>query len=135
MFSIATKTWQDNGLEVIISDDIKWLNEWNVQKQLGHSNFRKERQELQECNKQSCRVFLREDLGIQVILDCRKTPAVNFKRRLGFKQHDPLMTQEQSVLTKLGTYFKTEVKLFQHSVLGYRIDLYVPKYKLAIEVD
>ena len=39
MFSIATKTWQDNGLEVIISDDIKWLNEWNVQKQLGHSNF------------------------------------------------------------------------------------------------
>ena len=45
------------------------------------------------------------------------------------------MTQEQSVLTKLDKYFKTEDKLFQHSVLGYRIDLYLPKYKLAIEVD
>ena len=45
------------------------------------------------------------------------------------------MTQEQSVLTKLEPYFKTEDKLFQHSVLGYRIDLYVPRYKLAIEVD
>ena len=45
------------------------------------------------------------------------------------------MTQEQSVLTKLDAYFKTEDKLFQHSVLGYRIDLYVPKYKLAMEVD
>ena len=45
------------------------------------------------------------------------------------------MTQEQSVLAKLDTYFKTEDKLFQHSVLGYRIDLYVPRYKLAIKVD
>ena len=45
------------------------------------------------------------------------------------------MTQEQSVLTKLDTFFKKEDKLFQHSVLGCRIDLYVPKYKLAVEVD
>ena len=45
------------------------------------------------------------------------------------------MAQEQSKLTILGTYFKTEHKLFQHSVLGYRIDLHVPEYKLAIEVD
>ena len=45
------------------------------------------------------------------------------------------MTQEQSVLTKLDTFFKTVHKLFQHNVLGYRIDLYVPQYRLAIEVD
>ena len=45
------------------------------------------------------------------------------------------MRQEQSVLTKLDAFFKTEDKLFQHIVLWYRIDLYVPKYKLAIEVD
>ena len=45
------------------------------------------------------------------------------------------MTQEQSVLTKLDTYFKTEGKIFQHYALGYRIDMYIPEYKLAIEVD
>ena len=33
------------------------------------------------------------------------------------------MTQEQSVLTKLDTYFKTEEKIFQHYVLEYRIDM------------
>ena len=33
-------------------------------------------------------------------------------------KHDPIMTQEQSVLTKLDIYFKTEDKLFQHSLLG-----------------
>ena len=45
------------------------------------------------------------------------------------------MTQEQSVSTKFDIYFNTEDKLFQHSVLGYRIDLYVPKYQLGMEVD
>ena len=45
------------------------------------------------------------------------------------------MIQEQSVLTKLDTYFKTKGKIFQHYVLGYRIDMYIPEYKLAIEVD
>ena len=45
------------------------------------------------------------------------------------------MTQEQSVLTKLDTSFKTEEKIFQNYVLGYRIDMYIPEYKLAIEAD
>ena len=50
-------------------------------------------------------------------MDCRVTPAINFKTRIGFKQHDSIMLQEQS------------------NVLSYYIDAYFPKYKLAIEVD
>ena len=97
---------------------------------------RKKRQELQECGKsQPTRIFTREDLGIKVIMDCRTVQAVKFRKELGFNQHDPTMTQEQSVLTKLDTYFKTEEKIFQHYVLGYRIDVYIPEYKLVIEVD
>ena len=143
---ITTDTWQKNGVEVIIYDEKRWLNEKHIEKQLEHSNLReitskypeylrKQRYELQKCDKQPCRRFLREDFEIQIIMDCRTTPAVKFKSRLGFNQHDPIMIQEQSVLTKIDTCFKTEDKLFQHSVLEYRIDLYVPKYKLAIEVD
>ena len=45
------------------------------------------------------------------------------------------MTQEQSILSKIGTSFAPEKILLQHSVLGYRIDAYFPKHKLAIEVD
>ena len=136
-----------NGVEVITFDDKKWLNEKHIETELGHSNLatitlkypkylRKERQELQNCGKyQPCRKVLREDFGIQIRMDCRTTPAVDFERRLEFKQYDSIMTEEQSVLTKLDTFFKTEDKLFQHNVLGYIIDLYVPKYRLAIEVD
>ena len=123
------------------------VNEKHIEAQLDHSNLtmitgkyskdrRKERQKLQNCGKHPpCRIFVREDLGIQVIMDCRTIAAADFRTRLGFKQYDPIMTQEQSILTKLDTYFKTEDKLFQHSVLGYRIDSYVPKYKPATEVD
>ena len=31
-------------------------------------------------------------------MDCITTAAVNFRTRLGLKQHDPIMTQEQSML-------------------------------------
>ena len=34
-------------------------------------------------------------------MDCRTTPAVELRQRLGFKNQDPIMTQEQSILTKI----------------------------------
>ena len=45
------------------------------------------------------------------------------------------MTQEQSILTKIKDSFSTEKIIFQHFVLGYSIDAYFLKHKLAIEVD
>ena len=118
MIFITTKTWQDNDVEVILVDKIKWLNEKNIEKKLGHSRLtmttvkysgdyrRKKRQELQDCGKsQPARIFIREDLGIQLIMDSRTVQAVKFRKELGFHQHDPIMTQEQSVLTKLDAYF------------------------------
>ena len=144
MIFITIDTWQKM-VEVVVSNETKWLNEKHIETKLGHSNLavitlkypedlRKERHELQKCDGQPCRKFIREDFAIQT-MDCRAVAAVAFRSKLGFKQHDPIMTQEQSILKNIDTYFKTEDKLFQPSVLGYRIDLYAPKYKLAIEVD
>ena len=97
--------------------------------------YKKCRSELQNCGKnQPCKRFL-EGFAIQIIMDCRTTPAVNFRTRLGFNQHDPIMTQEQSTLSKIVTIFAAEEIILQHNVLGYRTDAYFPKYKLAIEVD
>ena len=123
MFFITLGSWRKNGVEVRIVDGIKWLNEWNIKEQLKRVNFRytsrqysskliKQRQELQECIKQPCRRFLREDLALQLIMDSRVVSAVGFRNRLGFNQHDPIMTQEQAVLTKLDKFFKTEDKMF-----------------------
>ena len=68
-------------------------------------------------------------------MDCRTTAEVNFKTSLEFSHHDPIMTQAQSVLPRIVTVFAAGTINLQHNVLGYRIDAYFPKYKLAIEVD
>ena len=68
-------------------------------------------------------------------MDCRTTPAVRFRTKLGFSQHDPIMTQEQSILSKIVTLFSAEEIILQHNVSSYRTDAYFPKHKLAIEVD
>ena len=131
-------------------DDFKgknWLNEKHIEVQLQHPNLphitnqyssglKKQRQELQNCGKyQPCRNCSREDFAIQVILDCRTTPAVSFRKKLGFNQQDPIMTQGHSVLTKIKSAFTSEETIFQHSVLGCRIEAYFLKHRLAVEVD
>ena len=40
------------------------------------------------------------------------------------------MTPEQSILSKIVTLFATEKIIWQHNVLGYKIDAYFTKYKL-----
>ena len=109
-----------NRVEVIIFNGKEWLNEKHIERQLKHSNLplitrqysselRKQRQDLQACSKyQPFRRFLRKDFAIQIITDCRKTPAVNFKAKLGFNQQDPIMTQGQSNCQRSRQYFQPE---------------------------
>ena len=57
----------------------------------------------------------------------------NFRAILGFKEHDIILTKEQSVLKSVIDAFEGEN--IQKSVLGYKIDLYFHKYKLSVETD
>ena len=72
---------------------------------------------------------------MQIIIDCGTTPAVDFKTRLGFNQHNSIITQEQSILSKIETLFAAGEIILQHNVVGYRTDAHFRKYKLAIEFD
>ena len=107
-WQILQKKHGKNGVEVMIFNDKKWLNEKPIEKQMGHSalrnitnqyplEFRKQRQELQDCCKKPCRTFIKENFAVQIIMDCRTTPALYCKTKLGFNQYDPIMTPEQSV--------------------------------------
>ena len=44
-------------------------------------------------------------------------------------------TKEQTVLKSIKDAFERGDMQTQYSILGYRIDIYFPKHKLAIEVD
>ena len=63
-------------------------------------------------------------------MNCRTTPAVIVRTKFEFSQHDPITTQEQSILSKIVTILVAEEIMLQHNILGYRIDAYFPKYKL-----
>ena len=68
-------------------------------------------------------------------MDCRKDESCNLKRNPGFALHDVINTKEQTIINSIKDTFEGENIQTQYSVLGYRIDLYFHKYKLAIEVD
>ena len=131
MVDINKKTYENNGIEVIVDGtDMLWLNEKHIEEDLGHKNlpattnkydpvYKKHRYELVNIPKmQPNRRFLR-----------------SLKRNLGFRLHNVTNTKEQTVLKPIKDAFEGEDMQTQYSVLGYRIDIYFHKHKLAIEVD
>ena len=90
---------------------------------------------LNESEKQSHRRFVYVNLALKIILDCRTVQSCAFKKNLGFTLHDVINTKEKSVISAIKDAFEGENMQIQYSVLGYRIDLYFHKYKLAIKVD
>ena len=74
--------------------------------------------------KQPNRIFLRNDFALKVKMDCRTDESCNLKRNLGFRLHDVINTEKQTVLKSIKDAFEGEVVQTQYSVLGCRIDLY-----------
>ena len=85
--------------------------------------------------KQPNRRFLQSDLALKIIMNSRTDKSCSLKKNLGFKLHDVINTKEQTIANSIKDAFEGENIQTQYSVLGYRIDLYFHKYKLAIEVD
>ena len=98
-------------------------------------NIKKCRYELNESTNHSHRSFIHVDLAFKVIKNCKTDESWAFKENLGFTLYDVINTKEQSVISARKDVFEGEDMQTQYSVLGYRIDLFLYKYKLAIEVD
>ena len=78
---------------------------------------------------------LRIDLALKTIMHCKTDESCSLKRNLGFDLLDVINTKEQTVLRSIKDAFEGEDMQTQYTVIGYRIDLYFHKHKLAIEVD
>ena len=68
-------------------------------------------------------------------MGCRTDKSWSRKRNLGFNLHDMINTKEQTVLRSIKDAIEGEDIQTQYTVIGYRIDPYFHKHKLAIEVD
>lgn len=81
-------------------------------------------------------VLIKES-GLRLFLTrCRKPKAVGFARLLGFNiESSSCMSKEQDTLSCIMQAFDGEEMKCQFTVDKYRIDLYFPKYKIAVECD
>ena len=109
------KTMTQNYIQVTVDAiGTLWLNEKHIEEKLGHKNL--------------------------PVITNKYDPVYKKQRyelvdKLGFRLHDVINTKEQTVLKSIKDAFEGEDMQTQYSVLGYRIDLYFHKHKLAIEVD
>ena len=60
-------------------------------------------------------------------MDCRTDKSSSLKKKLGFELPDLINTKEQTIINLIKYIFEGENIQTQHSVLGYRIDLYFHK--------
>ena len=60
-------------------------------------------------------IYIHEDVTLSIILDCRTPTVTGFRNKLGYNQHDLIMTKEQSVLTKIMKYFAA--KKYYYNIL------------------
>ena len=82
-------------------------------------------------------IFLSEAGALYVLNKCRKSSKLNaLADILGVKLHkNKWLVKEQGSLQNIMDVFKGEEMLTQFNVDGYRIDLYFPRHKLAVECD
>ena len=83
-------------------------------------------------------IFLSRPGALHVINRCRKPMPnlINLAGCLGTEFHkNKWLCKEQDALHQIMQAFKGEEMIHQFSVGKYRIDLYFPRYKLAIECD
>ena len=105
------RTYENSDIEVIVDcNGTLRLNEKHVKEKLGHENlpaitnkydsvYKKRRYKLvDKPKKQPNGRFLRSNLALKVIMDCRTDESCNLKRNLGFKLHDGINMKEQTIL-------------------------------------
>ena len=91
VLKITKQTWENNSIEVIVdSVNVLWLNEKNIEEQLGHKNLptisNKYDKIYKKCShklvnkpiKQSNRKFLHINLALKIIMDCRADKSCSF---------------------------------------------------------
>ena len=118
---ITKETLENIDIEVIIHGvNTLWLNERHIEEKLVHKSlpaitnkydkkYKKHRYELvDEPIKQPNRRFLRIDLALKLIMDCRTDESCSLKRNLGFKLHDVINTKKQAVINSIKDAFEGE---------------------------
>ena len=107
--------------QIQLENGIENLNTTSIT-QYYSSEYKRQRHEIQDCDDyQPCRAFLDEELVIRIMMDTRTTGAVKFRATLGINQHDPILTKEKSIDSKITKVFSDEEIIEQYFVLNEKL--------------
>ena len=81
-------------------------------------------------------VLLKEAGVLEIVMKSRKPQALELAKALGINIHkQKFLSKEQETISIIMQVFKGIKMIDQYTVDNYRIDLYFPKHKLAVECD
>ena len=136
---------EKNGVEEINYDSKKWINQTQLGNALDHSNiasrtqyysseYKRKRYEIQDCEDcQPCRMFLKEELAITIMMDTRTTKAVEFRASFKINEHNIILTKKQSIGSKIVKAWPNENIIEQFFVLNEKtFCFYLPRHKLVV---
>ena len=63
---------------------------------------------INDPTKQPSRKFIRNELALKIIMDCRTEESCNLKRNLGFTLYDVINTKKQRVINSIKDAFEGE---------------------------
>ena len=134
MVQVSAKTWEKSSIRmrIIKNEENKleiWLNRHDIQHRLGVKSisdmtikeieglYNKKRKNITRQEKEEYKawaddgfVYILSDLALKIIKGYKgsEKKAFNFRSNLGFKQHDVILSREQSVTPKIMKTFSNE---------------------------
>ena len=136
--SDIAKRWDGKNIYDLIDKEIKRKYKVISMSDLTKQQIKKykiDRSRLIKGSKHS--MYVHEDIAITIIMQSRLSDLeiIKFRSDLGFNQINLILKKEQTVLKSIKDAFEGEDMQTQYIVIGYKIDSYFHKHKLAIEVD
>ena len=91
------------------------------------------RSEAQECGKyQPCRIFIKNNLTVEVTMSSVKMQAAIFMDKFGVNQHDKVLRKQQLLGLRLEKLFQNQNIIEEYSALHYRTDFTFTKHGLLV---
>ena len=142
MINISLFKFGTKALEIVIIDNAPWFNASQVAKALGYTNPSKAVQdsvsakyirELDMCRPGKKPLFISQEGIEMLVLNSILPKAREFAALLDIKIKT--LRSEQNYIGIISSALRKFSPVYQFFINGYRIDLYFPKYLIAVECD
>lgn len=142
MTNISVFEFESNQLEIVIIDNQPWFNASQVAKALGYTNPSKAlqdhvsgeySQQLDLGRRGKKPVFISQEGLEMLVANSKMLKARKIAAQLDFKIKT--LSCEQNYIGIIASALRSLNPIYQFFINGYRVDLYFPEHRIAVECD